>query len=171
LIKRKTTEKLNLRLTNSTSNSSSLNNQLDSAGPALAATSLSKQLNNEDDNTNQTTSIYENMITNIPSMPSFVSSHSIKSLNRSTSNNNNTQDELSSTASSYSNNTPIKNKPTRIKVVKKQSEQKNSISNNSGRYRSISPSLLKRGPDIIETIETTTSMSFIMNKNIKSNTL
>ena len=168
LIKRKTTEKLNLRLTTniSTSNSSSLNNQLDSAGPALAANSLSKQLNNEDDNTNQTTSIYENLITQIPSVPSFVSSHSIKSLNRSiNNNNNNTQDELSSATSSYSNNTPLKNKSNRIKIVKKQSDQK-TAANNSGRYRSISPSLLKRGPDIIETIETTTSMSFIMNKNI-----
>ena len=32
--------------------------------------------------------------------------------------------------------------------------------------RSVSPGMLRRGPDIIETIETTTSMSFIMNKRV-----
>jgi hypothetical protein len=40
------------------------------------------------------------------------------------------------------------------------------ISAGANRVKSISPRLLRRGPDIIETIETTTSMSFIMNKTI-----
>jgi hypothetical protein len=77
-------------------------------------------------------------------------------------------------------------KPTKIKIIKKSnlSEQDDSACNNnlsksqsnlsttneesikSARIRSISPGLLRRGPDVIETIETTTSMSFIMNKNV-----
>lgn len=57
---------------------------------------------------------------------------------------------------------PAPTKPSRIKIVKK---QKASGAQAQSKFRSVSPGLL-RGPDIIETIETTTSMSFIMNKNV-----
>ena len=55
-------------------------------------------------------------------------------------------------------------KPAKIKVVKKPKTPVDEA--NDLRVRSISPGLLRRGPDVIETIETTTSMSFIMNKNV-----
>lgn len=82
-------------------------------------------------------------------------------------------------------------KPTsRIKIVKKQRAAASAATNaatvvntntaesqeaqqttnvqtsNDLRIRSISPGVLRRAPDIIETIETKTSMSFIMNKSV-----
>jgi hypothetical protein len=54
---------------------------------------------------------------------------------------------------------PTKEKPSKIKVVPNNSSL-------SMKNRSVSPGMLRRGPDVIETIETTTSMSFIMNKRV-----
>ena len=59
--------------------------------------------------------------------------------------------------------------PNKIKFVKKQrnlKQQANHLSEDELlRARSVSPGL-RRGPDIVETIETTTSMSFIINKRV-----
>lgn len=56
----------------------------------------------------------------------------------------------------------------KIKFVKKSTSNKRSegVSETASIKTNVRPQLV-RGPDIIETIETTTSMSFIMNKNIK----
>ncbi|RNA03011.1 hypothetical protein BpHYR1_014592 [Brachionus plicatilis] len=69
---------------------------------------------------------------------SFVSSHSIKS-------------------------EPVRPsvKPTKIKIVKRQKIG----APKDAKFRSVSPGLM-RGPDLVETVQTTTSMSFIMNKSI-----
>ncbi|CAF0724403.1 unnamed protein product [Brachionus calyciflorus] len=79
------------------------------------------------------------------------------------SKNSDTQEQASfiSSHSIKSENIKPSVRPTKIKIVKKQKLP----SKDSNFSRSVSPGLL-RGPDIIETIETTTSMSFIMNKNI-----
>lgn len=73
-------------------------------------------------------------------------------------------------------------KPNKIKIVKKQKaaaaaaaaaqqqqspvEQPAQSTKQPEPLRSVSPGVLRRGPDIIETIETKTSMSFIMNKSV-----
>jgi hypothetical protein len=75
-----------------------------------------------------------------------------------------------SNGSSSIASTPLHNqRPAKIKVVKKNRLSKLAApsvatAEINNRLRSISPGLLRR--DIVETIETTTSMSFIMNKNV-----
>lgn len=56
--------------------------------------------------------------------------------------------------------------PSKIKFVKKLNKQAKTASEILSASQAPSPYQLIRGPDIIETIETTTSMSFIMNKNV-----
>lgn len=50
---------------------------------------------------------------------------------------------------------------TNPRIIVSQQQQQDSL-----RLRSVSPGVLRRAPDIIETIETKTSMSFIMNKSV-----
>lgn len=90
---------------------------------------------------------------------SFVSSRSM----------NNITNRLDANSSQRLNRSlPVK-PTTRIKIVKKQKSAAQSQvqgQQQPSQHRSVSPGVLRRAPDIIETIETKTSMSFIMNKSV-----
>ena len=99
---------------------------------------------------------------------SYVSSHSIKTAIK-LSQPSKTEDLSSSSFTQTPSSTPTK--PNKIKIVKKHKKEQKQLKEETRipidyRVRSTSPGLLRRGPDIIETIETTTSMSFIMSKNV-----
>lgn len=100
-----------------------------------------------------------------PGNVSFVSARSM----------NNITNRIDSNSNRLNRSLPLK--PTsRIKIVKKQKAAAASTNQSqpqpqpqqtdSLRIRSSSPGVLRRAPDVIETIETKTSMSFIMNKSV-----